>query len=1113
MSRAVKIFNGLNASVNLDKVKDIQKLAEKEGQTVLYDRLQKGIEAANGRKDILFNPGPMAIEQVSSYDLPGLDEIPDYISAEEFTGLNKAVSPDEIYQYITDLVLNTIEKVGNLPWQTTWEKTGFSDGKQATNFESKKGYRGINFFLLNFEVKQDEDGQEYMEQINFENPYFLTFKQIEKFNGKLKKGSKGKRVVYFTKLYSHSEVQGDGTKLEFSTYNKKKFIAWIEKHKNKLKILTRSGWTVERLSNSYIPILKYYNVFSAEDITGIDWGILPKNENATKSVKEKIEIAEAIIKSMPNPPKVDFGGNQPAYYPKMDNILIPAIDKFQSPQEYYSTYFHELIHSTGHRKRLSRPGVTLGKLTSKLDYAKEELIAEMGAVFLCAESGILFHIIDNSAKYLKGWNSRLVKSMKEDNRFYFRAASASQGAVDYILDRDKNSVPKYLKKQNENKKRPQLPEPKNLNDAIAYAKKNANWELTINPNSEVLKEVTSITKKTSIKKLEHLIYELKVEKLYSIASDLDWIITFKKSLKTIEKPKKKLSKKELEAANPKPKAVKPKSVSVATAVKDVIGLDKYNHKEVSPLTANLVYNLFKNAKLDQEEIFAENPSDYALGVLKKDGPFHHNWHGEEIELSDLGRDFVKAVQNRLDSLRNQKHNYAFFDGLNGSRSKISTDKFKKMTVPELRAFTHHYYNRNLKGKDNVFIKNRLQQVDFIGDGSRKILKPMYSAKAAVIEHLEELINNSTYNNFGERKKNEPPNVIGYLNFKSKVLIDGEKRHVRISLRLDRDRTTKFKGYEVGAKEKQAKSARAAVANPKDGQKKPVSRSKNTKTKPDSKKGGLKSPKTESIEPKTTAGGQSIGGSIRPLISGKHPKVRSIKHQAEKNPMFTIGGETSRFLQAVEKKPVDSVVVTLDGPQGAGKTTALYKFQNDFAEAGNRCLFASLEEHPSSNLATDKKDAYLTLAAQENIDTVGSFDNYTEFKEIVEHYDCIFIDSWQKLVRMIGAIKLDEDVRKKFNGKVFFVIFQQTTEGRTKGGAEIVFDGDIIIKMEKCASFKDNYAYFNKNRYTTVPIETIKYMIADGITIIENETQTVTPPPKEELTTAAENEEIFNFKVY
>ena len=117
---------------------------------------------------------------------------------------------------------------------------------------------------------------------------------------------------------------------------------------------------------------------------------------------------------------------------------------------------------------------------------------------------------------------------------------------------------------------------------------------------------------------------------------------------------------------------------------------------------------------------------------------------------------------------------------------------------------------------------------------------MYSAKAPVIEHLETIIENSTYNNFGERKKNDPPNVIGYLNFKFKVIIDGKKRHVRISLRLDRDKTSKFKGYEVGAKEKQAKSARVAVANPKGGQIKPVSKGENTKTKPNSKKGGLKS---------------------------------------------------------------------------------------------------------------------------------------------------------------------------------------------------------------------------------------------------------------------------------
>ncbi|MDP2687515.1 MAG: zincin-like metallopeptidase domain-containing protein [Aequorivita sp.] len=1122
MSEAIKRFNGLSGTVDKKEVKKILVLAGAEGQQALASRLATALKEAEKYEIVVFNPGPLALEEIPACDLPGIDHVPHYITPEEFTGLNKAVSPDDIYQFITDLMINTIKNVGSLPWEMTWEKTAFSEGKQAINYESKKGYRGVNFFLLNFKVEYDKNGEPYLVSRISENPYFLTFKQIEKFGGKLKAGAKGSRVVYFTRLYSHSETLPSGSKLEFSTYDQKKFIAWINKNKSQLQILKRGGWTVERLANSYIPILKYYNVFNGEDVTGIEWGKLPKNENASKTTKEKIEIAEAILASIPNPPAIKFGGNQPAYYPQTDSILIPPIEKFRSEQEYYSTFFHELVHSTGHKKRLSRPGITLGNIKSKLDYAKEELVAEMGAVFLCAESGILFHIIDNSAAYLKGWNSKLIDSMTEDNRFYFRAASASQAAADYILNRDKKGVPAYQKQVaalaapwHEGLAKQALNNCSRLNPGYKYGKdgklqrskvtlktlreickkakdfdaaykavllldvpatvvkvlrEKYNKDLKLNPKqvfelfysdvtgnkktstggtaekkdsgSERLKDfqkkddlarskitpearkelrikwntdnegltweeyldwyskTPSTSKKIDARATEKKVVLAKEEKKglhkfdkgqtvqvskrwgktqpgtegivkelrKSAHGDPMYAVTIGKDLLffpeiVLQLPKKKLSKEELEKANPEPKSNKPKSISVQTAVADVLRLDKFNFKEVSPMKATVLFNLFKNVDLSEGETAVESESDYVIGVLKNDGPFHVYFDSsQEIDLTSLGVEFINAVKNRLESLRNQKHNYALFDGLNGAKSKKNAPR-KRKTVTK---------------------------------------KP---------------------------------------------------------------------------------------------------------------KSGLKSPIDGIIEPKTTAGENSIGGNCRPLLSGKHPKVLSIKHQAQKNPMFAINGETARFLQAVEKKPVGSVVVTLDGEQGAGKTTALYKYLNDFATAGNRCLFASLEEHPSSNLATEKRDKYLTAMAQENIDTLGHFDGYAEFAEIVQNYDAIFADSWQKLIAMIGTIRLDEDVRKKFNGKVFFIVFQQTTEGRTKGGASIVFDGDIVIKMVKTGSFNDNYAYFDKNRYTTIPIEKLKYFIDEGRTVIEGENTSAVPQQNEVLSSTAENEATYNFKVY
>ncbi|MFC7774096.1 zincin-like metallopeptidase domain-containing protein [Flavobacterium sp. GCM10027622] len=231
--------------------------------------------------------------------------------------------------------------------------------------------------------------------------------------------------------------------------------------------------------------------------------------------------------------------------------------------------------------------------------------------------------------------------------------------------------------------------------------------------------------------------------------------------------------------------------------------------------------------------------------------------------------------------------------------------------------------------------------------------------------------------------------------------------------------------------------------------------------------GLKSPATKKTKE-----------ALQPIST--NPKVQKIgASNNHKSEYFKVSGEEGKFLQAVERKPIHSVVITMDGQQGAGKTTTLYKFMNSFAEPGNKCLFISGEEHPSSDLAKDKVKKYLSNSAQQNIDSIGELESQEELYKLISPYEIIFIDSWQKLQRMVGNIRLDEDLRKRFNGKVFVIIFQQTTTGRTKGGAEVVFDGDIIIKMIKEAKFSENYAYFDKNRYTKVPIETIRYNIASG----------------------------------
>ena len=133
---------------------------------------------------------------------------------------------------------------------------------------------------------------------------------------------------------------------------------------------------------------------------------------------------------MPNPPKIDHDGGDRAYYrPSNDTVHLPAMATFHSAEEYYSTKFHELAHSTGHESRLNRHGLETGIAPfGNAVYSKEELVAEFGAAFLCAKAGI-DNTIDNSAAYIAGW----CKAVRNDNRLVITAASQGQRASDYIV--------------------------------------------------------------------------------------------------------------------------------------------------------------------------------------------------------------------------------------------------------------------------------------------------------------------------------------------------------------------------------------------------------------------------------------------------------------------------------------------------------------------------------------------------------------------------------------------------------------------------------------------------------------------------------------------------------
>ena len=109
---------------------------------------------------------------------------------------------------------------------------------------------------------------------------------------------------------------------------------------------------------------------------------------------------------------------------------MPRPSTFESGEAYYGCLFHELIHSTGHEKRLNRPGIAERSSFGSEKYSIEELIAEIGCAFLCATSGIEQETIDSSASYIRSW----IKAFQDDRKMVVIAAAQAQKATDYITE-------------------------------------------------------------------------------------------------------------------------------------------------------------------------------------------------------------------------------------------------------------------------------------------------------------------------------------------------------------------------------------------------------------------------------------------------------------------------------------------------------------------------------------------------------------------------------------------------------------------------------------------------------------------------------------------------------
>mgnify|MGYP001068202929 CR=1 FL=1 len=213
---------------------------------------------------------------------------------------------------------------------------------------------------------------------------------------------------------------------------------------------------------------------------------------------------------------------------------------------------------------------------------------------------------------------------------------------------------------------------------------------------------------------------------------------------------------------------------------------------------------------------------------------------------------------------------------------------------------------------------------------------------------------------------------------------------------------------------------------------------------------------------------------------------------------------SRFLGNIEKKQKESVAITLAGGQGSMKTRLCFQLMNTFAQ-NYKVGHASIEEHPESALYLDKVHQYCNEKALHNI-SAPEINSIADVHKLVKENDVIVIDSFSKLQEMQKGCELDKDFRKAYNGKLFIIIYQLTSDGKMRGGSKSQFDGDCIGFIEKKPNYKENYVYWDKNRYNKEP--ELKFNIYSGKIQHDEQPEIETPinnvQPKEN--------DVFSFKI-
>lgn len=295
-----------------------------------------------------------------------------------------------VYTIITNKIIDSLNK-GEIPWRKPWKGGALGLPRNWQGIP----YRGVNIWMLSILGEK------------FKYPFWFGLKKIKDLGGRIKdKEFLNHRICTYYKITNKKKLEDGST---------------IELEKNRFLLLYHKVWNLDSIEGMTIP----------EPLQIL----IHEHESLGEKKYDKKEECEKLINSYADRPKITELEQRAYYRPLTDEINMPKMGSFDSVDSYYATLFHELVHSTGHSKRMDRKGIQTGSFGDEV-YSQEELVAEFGATFLCGLAGIDQNILENATAYIQHW----IKRLQEKPQIAVQSAQIASKAVDWMLGKRKEPV-------------------------------------------------------------------------------------------------------------------------------------------------------------------------------------------------------------------------------------------------------------------------------------------------------------------------------------------------------------------------------------------------------------------------------------------------------------------------------------------------------------------------------------------------------------------------------------------------------------------------------------------------------------------------------------------------